>query len=211
MAYRQTPKMAARKLARRTRLLETATRLFGQHGYHATTVPMIVAAAGSSTGSFYSYFRNKEDVCGACLDSLGDRVAEVVEKTKSEHQDPVVQIWFAVEKLFLFLAAHPREARLLIVESSGLGPHLEKIRRKILNRHAEGVRQTLEQGVELAAGFDAAIASHCLVGAVLESLYHWFDTSPRRRTPAAAAARAVAEFAVRGLGTTIAARLDAAR
>ncbi len=211
MAYRQTPKMAARKQARRTLLLDAATRLFGQHGYHATTVPMIVAAAGSSTGSFYSYFRNKEDICAACLDALGERVSDVVEKTKSEYQDPVVQIRSAVEELFLFLAGHPREARLLIVESSGLGPRLEKIRRKILNRHAEGVRRTLEESMQLPAGFDTAIASHCLVGAVLESLYHWFDTPPRRRTPAEDAARAVASFAVRGLGTTLPARSGAGR
>ena len=62
MVYRTTPKMAQRKEAHRTKLLETAIRLFGKHGYHATTVPMIVKASGSSTGSFYFYFRNKEDV-----------------------------------------------------------------------------------------------------------------------------------------------------
>jgi TetR/AcrR family transcriptional regulator, fatty acid metabolism regulator protein len=202
MPYRQTPKMAARKEARRGRLLECATQLFGKHGYHATTVPMIVAAAGSSTGSFYSYFRNKEDVFAACLDVLGDRVAEVVEKARAKHEDPMTQIRVAVEELFLFLAGHPREARLLIVESSGLGPRLEQIRRKILNRHAEGTRQALDQGRRRAAGFAVAIASHCLVGAVLESLYYWFDTPPRRRGPAAGVARSVAEFAIRGLAAT---------
>ena len=62
MVYRTTPKMARRKEAHRTKLLETAVQLFGKHGYHATTVPMIVKASGSSTGSFYFYFRNKEDV-----------------------------------------------------------------------------------------------------------------------------------------------------
>jgi len=202
MAYRQTQKMVARKEARRARLLESATQLFGQLGYHATTVPMIVVAANTSIGSFYSYFRNKEDVFAACLEVLGDRVGSVVEESRSKHRDPIAQIRFAVEDLFLFLAGHPKEARLLIVESSGLGPRLEQIRRKILNRHAEGVRETLDQSRGHVPGFATAVASHCLVGAVLESLYHWFDTPPRRRGPATTVARSVAEFAIRGLGAT---------
>ena len=62
MVYRKTKATEERKEARRRLILDSATRLFGKHGYHATTVPMIVAEAESSTGSFYMYFRNKEDV-----------------------------------------------------------------------------------------------------------------------------------------------------
>lgn len=75
MAYRTTPKMALRKEARRTKLLNTAVRIFGKRGYHAATVPMIVRASGSSTGSFYFYFRNKEDVFAAALERFGERVS----------------------------------------------------------------------------------------------------------------------------------------
>lgn len=45
MAYRTTPRMAERKEVQRNHLLETAVRLFGEHGYHDTTVPMIVKAS----------------------------------------------------------------------------------------------------------------------------------------------------------------------
>jgi TetR/AcrR family transcriptional regulator, fatty acid metabolism regulator protein len=200
MPYRETAKMAARKLERRTHLIETATQLFGKLGYHATTVPMIVDAAAISTGSFYSYFRNKEDVFNACLEVLGGRVTDVLEQTRGKHADPIVRIRAGVIELFLFLASRPKEARLLIVESSGLGQRLEQTRRKILARQAQAVRETLEECRGRIAGLDTSIAAHCLVGAVLESLYHWFDSAPRRRTPATETARTVADFAIRGLG-----------
>src|SRR5438270_9315328 len=61
VAYRTTAKMAERKQARRRKLPGEGIRMFGKKGYHLTTVPMIVAAARSSIGSFYFYFRNKED------------------------------------------------------------------------------------------------------------------------------------------------------
>ena len=74
MAYRTTRKMAERKEARRRSLLTAAISIFGKKGFHAATVPMIVRAAKSSVGSFYFYFRNKEDIFAAALNDLLVRI-----------------------------------------------------------------------------------------------------------------------------------------
>jgi TetR/AcrR family transcriptional regulator, fatty acid metabolism regulator protein len=199
MPYRKTPKMIARRDSRRLGFVESATRLFGRHGYHATTVPMIVQDAGSSTGSFYSFFRNKEDVFAAALEALGVRAAEVIERAKASEPDPVQQVRVAVESLFTFLAANPREARILIVESSGLGVELEQVRRRVLAHHADSASTTIEANRGRFAPVDAAIAARCMVGAVMESLYHWLEMPEEKRPDAAAAAREVAEYNVRAL------------
>lgn len=75
MVYRTTPKMAERKEARRKKLLSAAISIFGRKGFHATTVPMIVRAANSSVGSFYFYFRDKEDIFAAALAALGEQIS----------------------------------------------------------------------------------------------------------------------------------------
>jgi AcrR family transcriptional regulator len=89
LAYRKTPATIARKDARRKTLLDAATRLFGRCGYHASTVPMIVAEADSSVGSFYAHFRNKEDVFAAVLDALGEKVMDAVLTVRSLKEDSV--------------------------------------------------------------------------------------------------------------------------
>src|SRR5947207_1257677 len=121
MPYRTTTKMAERKDARRRQLLDAATEMFGVHGYHATTVPMIVAHAGTSTGNFYFYFRNKEDVFASALEALGERITAAINAAiAGASPNPFLHMKAAVVGLFLFLAQNPEEARILIVESSGL-------------------------------------------------------------------------------------------
>lgn len=195
--------MAQRKEAHRIKLLNTAVRLFAKHGYHATTVPMIVKASGSSTGSFYFYFRNKEDVFAAALERFGERIAKALNAAiAAAGAKPVEQMRAAVQRLVLFMAENPDEARILIVESSGLGARLEQIRRGIVDSHARSVEKALSQLCSALPPLDPALVARCWVGSVYESVYHWLERPIARRQDAKTVASAVAEFNLRGIGAT---------
>ena len=198
MVYRTTPKMARRKEQQRAHLLETAVRLFGRQGYHATTVPMIVKAARGSTGSFYFYFRNKEDVFAAALESFGSRIAAALEAAiDAAGEAPAARMRAAVERLVTFMAENPHQARIFIVETSGLGGKLQGIRRRIVDGHAQAVAAALRR---LDPRLDQDIVARCWVGAVYEAVFHWLELEPARRPPAARLAAAVADFNLRGSG-----------
>lgn len=201
MVYHTTPKMAERKEAHRTHLLETAIRLFGKHGYHATTVPMIVKASGSSTGSFYFYFRNKEDVFAAALQRFGENIAAALnDAIATAGKKPLQQMKAAVERTFLFLAENPDEARILIVESSGLGARLQHIRRGIIDSHARSVENALSRARSALPPLDSVLVARCWIGSVYESVYYWLEQPVARRPAAKKVATAVAEFNLRGIG-----------
>jgi len=185
---------AVRNAARRRSLLDAATRLFARHGYHATTVPMIVAEAGVSIGAFYLSFRHKEDVLEAALEELDVELARILAEVHGPDADIPYKMARSVETLFLFLACHPERARMLIVESSGLGPRIEGTRRQLLSHHETFVQHTLESSPGVSELKDASVAARCVVGSVFEVLYSWLDESPTTRVPAADVARAVAAF-----------------
>jgi AcrR family transcriptional regulator len=60
---------------RRAELLDTADALFQRHGYANTAVEDIVREAGVAKGTFYHYFRTKEDVLGALATRMVDHMA----------------------------------------------------------------------------------------------------------------------------------------
>ena len=189
--------MEQRRRDKRQLFLATAVRLFGQHGYATTTVPMVVAAANASTGSFYSYFKNKEDVFAAALADLGERIAAEINQAVAGHAAPLAQMRAAVERLFLFLAEHPDEARILIVETSGLGGRLEEIRRGIIESHARSVQEMMSRH---ALSPQPEVAAQCWVGAVYQAAWWWLGGDPARRLPATEMARAVAVYNLRAIG-----------
>jgi AcrR family transcriptional regulator len=204
MAYRTTPKMGERKAARRKKLLSAGIRIFGRKGYHATTVPMIVRAANSSVGSFYFYFRNKEDVFAAALEALGEQISAALnEAIRATGPDVLAQMRGALKALVLFLAENPEEARILIVESSGLGKHLEAARRQVIESHTRGVERALRALASRLPPLDPAVVASCWAGAVHEAVYRWLARAPEERLPAERLAEAIAGFNLRGIGAPI--------
>jgi TetR/AcrR family transcriptional regulator, fatty acid metabolism regulator protein len=197
--------MAERKEAHRARLLETAVREFGRSGYHATTVPMIVRASGSSTGSFYFYFRNKEDVFAAALEAFEERIARELNRAMAAAgANLAAQMRAAVERMVLLLAENPSEARILVVESSGLSERLQQVRRRIVDSHARSVEMALErmraEGARVGAGIDLGIAARCWVGSAYEAVFHWLEQDEKDRPAAEDLAQAVADFNLRAVG-----------
>jgi AcrR family transcriptional regulator len=200
MVYHTTPKIAERKEARKQRFIQTAVQLFGTHGYAATTVPMIVQESGSSTGSFYFYFKNKEDVFAAAMEWLGQRIAEALNRAIAAQTNPLLQMRAAVEGFFLFLAQNPTEARILLVESSGLGERLEAIRRRLLASHARGVESALAALGPLLPPIRPPVAAWCWVGAVYQAVWWWLEQPAESRPPVERIATEVADFNLRAIG-----------
>lgn len=52
----------ARSRSKREALLAAALALFGEHGYETVTIEAIATQAGSGVGTFYAYFRSKQQL-----------------------------------------------------------------------------------------------------------------------------------------------------
>ncbi len=83
----------------RRRLLDAGAVVLPVHGYHATRVDDIVAAAGVSHGSFYRYFENKDDFFRVLIEQASAEMTELIDDfPESVDTEPLrrwLQAWFA--------------------------------------------------------------------------------------------------------------------
>jgi hypothetical protein len=75
--------------------------------------------------------------------------------------DTISQVKEAVETFILYLAEHPDEARILIVESSGLSPELAKVRRSIIASPCRSVEQALTNIAASLPNLDSRVVAGC--------------------------------------------------
>jgi AcrR family transcriptional regulator len=204
MVYRATERSRQKRAARRQMILDAGIRLFGEQGYHDTTVPAIVEAADSSIGAFYNHFRNKEDVFEAVLERIGGEIAEALNHAIGKWPDDVFsQMKGAIDALVTFLSTHPGHARILIVESAGLGERLTRARRRIIDSHTRSVAAALKTVSQQLGPLDPIIAASCWVGAVLEAVFQWCTTSPAERRSVESLSHDVALFNLRAVGAPV--------
>lgn len=91
---------ARKRRETRARIVETGLALFVEHGYEATTLDAIAAAAGISRRTFFYYFKSKEDVLLARVGSGFPQALRTALLEQSSDQSPLA----AAKACFLGLA-----------------------------------------------------------------------------------------------------------
>ena len=86
----------------KARLAESAWKLFYEKGYDNTTIEDIVEDSGTSKGSFYHYFRGKDDLLGT-LSMLFDAKYEELKSVMDPLSDAVEKLIFLNHELFTMI------------------------------------------------------------------------------------------------------------
>jgi AcrR family transcriptional regulator len=128
------------------RILEAATALFYEKGYHATTMREVAAAVGIKAGSLYNHFPGKEDllfhIAYGTIDELlqGGRHAIEAGRTPSERLRALV-VWHVVyhaEKRF--------HARVADEQLHALGAERREVVARIRDDYTGLFKEILDEG-----------------------------------------------------------------
>lgn len=69
---------------RKAEILGAAQTLFHQKGYESTSINDVLVAVGIAKGTFYYYFKSKEDLLDSVAEQLAFRALEVLEKIEKD-------------------------------------------------------------------------------------------------------------------------------
>lgn len=100
--------------ASRQRILDVATRLFGQHGYAATSVRAVVEGAGITKPTLYYYFSNKRGLFLAVLEAQVARIRAILADVRDSSDPPSERLRTFVELQLQQASRHVDGCRLLL-------------------------------------------------------------------------------------------------
>src|SRR5215813_5822422 len=112
-----------RRLARRERLIEAATRVYGEVGYRNATVKAVCEAAGLTERYFYESFTNSEALLVSAFETVSRRVFNCLEEVRKAHSGTAEDCGHAVLRAYYqTLKDDPDGARLFVIEITRVGP-----------------------------------------------------------------------------------------
>jgi AcrR family transcriptional regulator len=110
---------------RRDEILKSALELFREEGFEKVTVESIAKKAGIAKGSFYNYFKSKEDVYEAVVSSVASQTLELAKEILNVAGSPKERLMGYID--WTFALATKQEKSL----SRVLSPDANKAQQKI--------------------------------------------------------------------------------
>ncbi len=156
------------KRHQRMRILEAVLAVSAQHGFEATSVRDLIAAAGMSHQTFYQHFESKEDAWSAAFDQAFVELFAAAWYAAAPQGDAEAKVTAAVSACLNHLAAEPQRARLLLVDAPSAG--------RAATPAIDEAMEAFTRLVTRAAGERAkqsAIVPFALVGGIVNLIAGW--------------------------------------
>lgn len=184
------------------KIIEVSIGLFGQNGFKETSIQDVVEALGVTKGTFYYYFKSKEEL-------LMEIHHRYIEELLQGQKDILRQTMTAEQKLFeivymlmKYIEGQGQSARVFFREMQHLNEeHLEDIFKK-RDQFRLNVNQVVANGIEAGEfrrDLNVDIVTLAILGAVNWS-YHWFD--PKGKLDERAVSTIYLDFMLNGLKAT---------
>jgi AcrR family transcriptional regulator len=171
---------------RRTQILDGAKKLIAINGYYQTHVEDILREVKLGKGTFYLYFKNKEDLFIAILERSLDEWEEVVLKATTEKGPKDLQSYFQalITRSLYFFKRNEELCNIYLRIGPGINdifePYIERFEQKMLKY----VTDELQKGVQVGffrKDMDIDVMANILVGALLRIAYYYFVVKKGKR------------------------------
>lgn len=152
------------------KILDVATRLFVNKGYHGTSIADITEAANITKGALYCHFSSKSDLLVALINKFEREFLDELVNAVNKTQDTA---WAKLNRLISFssdFAERNRELCLLLTilsaELQGPDSEFDNPFRRIYSKYARFLRKVIEEG-KMQGVFDQDLDTHSLAYVII--------------------------------------------
>jgi len=127
MVYKKSNKSEERKDEKRQLIFKSAAKVFAENGFHEASVKNIAEEAKISVGTFYLYFKNKEEI----FEKLYDEMAKIIESVNyyalyKKGASVVEKFSRAITSSVWAYKKYNELAKILLIDAVGLNPTFER-------------------------------------------------------------------------------------
>jgi TetR/AcrR family transcriptional regulator, cholesterol catabolism regulator len=164
--------------ARRQEVVDTAARLFAEHGYHATSLDELSAATGLQRGGLYHYIGSKENLLFMIHERFIEPLLEAAHAIEDQGDPPDVTLQKLAGALMSDIATYRDQVTVFLHEWRTIRPKDSDRARAVMDARREFeavIGRTLRRGV--AQGFfditESRLATLGFLGMINYS-YQWY-------------------------------------
>lgn len=160
---------------RRELILEHAAALFGQKGYHSTSISNIIQSAGIARGTFYLYFENKRAIFVELLDYLVVQIKKRIKTVDTSPGSPSAreQILDNITRVIELLTDNKALLSIMLEGAVGLDKSIDEKLSSFYDQIAQTIELSLKLGQQMGIirQCNTRIAALSVVGALKEVLH----------------------------------------
>ncbi len=200
-----TKKPMTREPKTKAALIEAAIKIFEQKGFQHARVSDIVSAAGVAQGTFYIYFRSKEEIFRESCNGFINQIKEMfIQRTKhlfdGDTADEIIRnLYQVVSDIIDIYQKNLAVAGLLFREGIGNGRLFKEIYEDILSIFLSLIEEQIKKA--MSKGFmsieDTEIASVLLFGLFERSLFYFMLI--HQKTDISKLKRIIVDFVLKAL------------
>ncbi len=157
-----------------------AVRIFGEKGYHATSMQNIADAVGLQKGSLYHYISSKEELLFKIFARSTGALTKELEAIIASDDSPKNKLHRAIQAHLTALCEHLDIYTVYLSERRALSGRTHARVRTEAERHARLLEQIIQEGIaekEFCA-VDSKMTAHAILG-MCNWLYQWYSPAGR--------------------------------
>jgi TetR/AcrR family transcriptional regulator, cholesterol catabolism regulator len=160
------------------KITEVALQLFEQNGYHAVTVDKIVKLSGTSKGTFYHYFKSKDELLYNVHDYFITYVLDKANEAYEKWQTPTERLNEIIQSFVMMFDMYRPHVTVFYQESLYLAPeYFDEIKQK-RDLYKKMMFKVVQEGIsrgEFREELPVPITSMAIFG-MINWTYKWYKT-----------------------------------
>lgn len=182
------------------RILDAAVSVIAEKGFHVARISDIADRAGVADGTIYLYFKNKDEILMAAINSAFDAFVKDARAQLATISSPSLKLRHLIEMHLCRLGENRNLAVVFQMELRQSARFLEAFSHQHMVEYFGIVRDAIREGQRqkiFREDLDEKIAARCLFGAVDEMVTSW--VLAEREYPLVEVAEKVANIILLGL------------